>query len=431
MTTSHTPESRHAAGASLARGHRSLVDPGVTYDLFPIPLGESAATSTLDLSAPIEVTYDLDAAPADLWATTLPMAGLERWQALLPPLAPGLSMAEGGTPLLSLPRLAAWAGTEGSVWIKDESRNPTWSHKDRLNLCAVSAAVASGAPGVVVASSGNHGASAAAYATRAGLPCVVLASASAPPAVLSFVNAYNALVLPVPSDARWPLLRRIVEEFGFHPVSSYTTTHTGHPWGPEGYQTIAWELWKQFDGAIPEVIFLPTGYGEMLFGVAKGFRQLQRLGAIAEVPQLVASEPEVRAPLAKSWRSGVGAMQVETIHTDAYAIASPVSGYRGIVALRDSEGDVLPVTDEQMYAASAALSHDGIWVELSSAASVAGLRAAAESGWLANRSAVAVLTSSGFKDLHTGREDDPLQEIVPEWDVVAGRMRDRFGGAVG
>ncbi len=112
------------------------------------------------------------ARPADFFERA-PFAGLARWGELLPPLAPGLPMGEGGTPLVTAPRLSDWAGFEGKVYIKDESRNPTGSHKDRLNLCTVSAAVFSGAPGVTVASSGNHGAAAAAYAARASLPCVL------------------------------------------------------------------------------------------------------------------------------------------------------------------------------------------------------------------------------------------------------------------
>ena len=157
--------------ASLAVAQRSLGDPNHSYPLFPPLLEGCPATSTAELQYPLALDYDYTRLPRDFFNRD-PYPGIRRWAELLPPLAPGLSMGEGGTPLVAAPRLADWAGFGGELYIKDESRNPTGSHKDRLNLCTVSAAVLSGAPGVTVASSGNHGAAAAAYAARgrAGRP---------------------------------------------------------------------------------------------------------------------------------------------------------------------------------------------------------------------------------------------------------------------
>src|SRR4051812_45005447 len=180
-------------GPSLATGQRSLGDSSITYPLWPPLTRGCPTTSTASLAYPVEVDYDYARVSATLFEQESG-PDLARWSPLLPPLhAP--TLGEGGTPLIPL---------EG-VYVKDESRNPTWSHKDRLNRVAVSAAVGAGAPGVVVASSGNHGASAAAYAARAGLPAIVLASADAPAAVHSLVRAYGAKVLAVPAEARWPL----------------------------------------------------------------------------------------------------------------------------------------------------------------------------------------------------------------------------------
>lgn len=143
---------------SLATLQRSLGDPTVSYPLWPPMTNGCPRTSTDEISYPVEVDYAYDRVDPVMFATTTERGGgLDRWAPLLPPLAaPGLG--EGGTPLIEV---------ETGVYIKDESRNPTWSHKDRMNRCTVSAAVAAGAPGIVVASSGNHGASAAAYAARA------------------------------------------------------------------------------------------------------------------------------------------------------------------------------------------------------------------------------------------------------------------------
>ncbi|MFD9910522.1 pyridoxal-phosphate dependent enzyme [Streptomyces sp. NPDC059063] len=371
--------------ASLATGQRSLGDPSARFPLWP-PLTEGCpVTSTDSVAYPVEVAYAYDELPADYLATAADRPrGHERWAALLPPLhAPGL--AEGGTPLVPL---------DEGVWLKDESRNPTWSHKDRLNRITVSAAVGVGAEGVVVASSGNHGASAAAYAARAGLRCAVLTSTDVPPAVDAFLSAYGAVVLRVPAEDRWPLMRKVVDRLGYHPVSNLTpAAHTGHGFGPEGYKTIAYEIFADL-GTVPGAVFVPTGYGEMLFGVWKGFTELVRLGYAERVPRLYSCEPAAGGPLSAALRSGAPAAHVRVGTTAAYAIDCPVGGYRGVVAVRDSGGAGLLVTDEEMAAARRELARSGVWAELSAAAGLAGLRQLGPQ----DGPVVCVSTSSGFKD---------------------------------
>ncbi|MFF3338138.1 pyridoxal-phosphate dependent enzyme [Streptomyces flavidovirens] len=394
---------------SLATGQRSLGDPEVRYPLWPVLTAGCPATSTPSMSYPVEVDYAYDDVPGTLFHPTRDKGGIDRWAPLLPPLhAPGLG--EGRTPLVEL--------TDG-VWVKDESRNPTWSHKDRLNRCTVSAAVGSGAQGIVVASSGNHGASAAAYAARAGLRCVVLASAGAPPAVQSFVDAYGAVVLPVPEHERWSLMRQIVDRLGYHPVSNLTAAaHTGHAFGPEGYKTVAYEIYTEL--GVPAAVFVPTGYGELLFGVWKGFAELVRLGLADRTPRMYACEPAAGAPLAAALDRGVPAATVPVGPTSAYAIDCPVGGYRGVVAVRESGGRALRVSDAEMVAARAELAAGGLWAEVSSAASLAGLRQLAPPS--GEGALVCVSTSSGFKDMGVGT--NPLEPVSSsDWATVAGRLR--------
>ena len=426
----------------LSRATRqvSLGDPAFTYPLWPPMTAGCPRTRTETVSYPVEVDYAYEEVdgPALFAPSAGGRGGIERWAALLPPLA-GTGLAEGGTPLVPL---------EDGLYLKDESRNPTWSHKDRLNRVAVSAAVRMGAPGVVVASSGNHGASAAAYAARAGLRCVVLASAHVPPAVLSFVRAYGAEVLPVPEDARWPLLRQLVERCGLHPVSNLTPTHTGHAFGPEGYKTVAYELFADL-GTVPSAVYVPVGYGELLFGVGKGFEELRRLGVTDRVPRLFSAEPAAGGPLAAAVRTGAPATRVEVGPTDAYAIDCSTGGYRGRYALRRSGGDALLVDDAQMRDAQRELAGQGMWVELSSAAGLAACRAHRNAHRNARPSphrggehggergverggeqsvaeveegpVVCVSTSSGFKDVGVG--DEPVDAVSPEWDALAPRLR--------
>ncbi|KUF17301.1 threonine synthase [Streptomyces silvensis] len=407
MTSSPATPSPATPTASLATGQRSLgvpadaadapgtaPGPAPRFPLWPPLTGGCPVTSTDSVAYPVEVDYAYDELPADFFATAGSRPrGHERWAPLLPPLyAPGL--AEGGTPLLPLETLPL----EGGVWVKDESRNPTWSHKDRLNRVTVSAAVGVGAAGVVVASSGNHGASAAAYAARAGLRCAVVTSVDVPPAVDAFLRAYGATVLPVPTEERWPLLRRVVERAGYHPVSNLTpAAHTGHAFGPEGYKTIAYEIFAEL-GLAPGSVFVPTGYGEMLFGVWKGFTELARYGLVDRVPRMYACEPAAGGPLAAAVRAGVPAAHVSPGPTAAYAIDCAVGGYRGVVAVRESGGGALLVSDAEMAAARDELARGGVWGEVSAAAGVAGVRQLARGGWAVEGPVVCVSTSSGFKD---------------------------------
>lgn len=222
-------------------------------------------TSTDEISYPVEVDYAYDRVDPAMFTTTRERGGeLDRWAPLLPPLAaPGLG--EGGTPLVEV---------EPGVFIKDESRNPTLEPQGPDEPVHRQCCRRRRSPRNRRGVSGNHGVSAAAYAARSGLRCVVIAGPELPPAVDSFVHAYEPVALFVPWEARWPLLRRIVDRTGLHPVSSLTTTHTGHVFGPEGYKTIAYEIHQ--DLGIPAAVFVPTSYGGLLFGIWKGFTELRR-----------------------------------------------------------------------------------------------------------------------------------------------------------
>lgn len=408
-TDSHAAEALAAkslATESLATAQRSLADPDIRYPLWPPLTSGCPKTSTAELAYPVEVDYDYARVPAHLFEHR-PAAGLDRWAALMPPLlAPGLG--EGGTALVQV---------GDGVFIKDESRNPTWSHKDRLNRCTASAAVGAGAPGTVAASSGNHGASAAAYAARAGLSCVVLLSADAPAAVESFVRAYGAAVLKVATEARWPLLRQIVDRLGFHPVSNLTVTHTGHAFGPEGYKSIAYEIHAEL--GVPGAVFVPTGYAELLFGIWKGFDELCRLGVTDRVPPLYSCEPAAGGPLAAAMAAHTDAARVTVSASHAYAIDCAVGGYRGVLALTRSGGRALLVSDAELVAAQRELAGAGLWFELSGVAGLAGLRQLRGAEF--DGPLVCVGTSSGFKDVGVGSQPGPV--VAADWDVVSRLLR--------
>lgn len=398
---------------SQATGQRSLKDETATYPLTPPLTRGCPETSTDTVAYPVEVTYDYDAVAPSLFDRPL-AHGLDRWAPLLPPLAgPGLDA--GNTPLLASDALAAWIGIDGPVWVKDESRNPTWSQKDRLNRCIVADAVARDATGVVVSSSGNHGASAAAHAARADLPCIVLTAPETPGPVLSFLRSYDTAVLTVED---WHVRQRAVDtiatDWGYVAASSRTATHTGHPYGPEGYKPIAYELYSQLEGTVPGTVAIPTSFAEILFGVWKGFTELERLGLTTDTPAMVPCEPRARGPLATALATDEEFVTVAPEETAAYSIRATQNSYRGVYTVTESGGFAATFTEPQVQEAQHRLGATGFWQEASGAGGLAGLYAAVNDDDRDLESPVVCLgTSSGFKDGATTTVPGPTDASVP------------------
>jgi threonine synthase len=416
------PQALLVGPPSCAIGQISLSADRQRYPLFPLLIEGCPLSRTSTLQLPVEVEYDLTRIDPTIFSSH--GHGIDGYSPILPPLVRDIALGEGDTPLILAEEFGSFAGFSAAVFVKDESQNPTWSHKDRLNRITVSAAILSGAPGIVVSSSGNHGISAAAYAAKAQLPCILITVAGVNPMFQSAMRAYGAAAIAVPADARWGLMRRVVDELGYHPVSNITECHTGHAFGPEGYKSIAYELYRDLQQA-PAAIFVPTGYGELLFGIHKGFVELRALGLITTVPTLFSVEPEARGPLAQAFRRGLPVAQVPPGLTNASSIACTVSSYRGVVALKGSGGQALLVSDKQLVAAQSAMARCGFFAELSGAAGLAGLKHMVEQGYRADGPIVVLQTSSGLKDPVSTKELVPL--IEPTWDGLRSAMRTEYG----
>lgn len=408
---------------SLAISQRSMADSRISYPLEPPLTNGCPETSTQEVQYPVEVSYEYDAVDTSLFEQSVG-PGLDRWAPLLPPLT-DYSLEAGGTPLLRMPELRAWADVDSALYIKDESQNPTWSQKDRLNRVTVDAARRMGERGIVASSSGNHGASAAAHAARGDLDCVVFTSPDTPDAMLAFLRAYGAAVLRIPGwEDRANLVDAFAEE-GFHPVTSRTRTHTGHPYGPEGYKTIAYEVYQQL-GRAPGTVFVPTAHAELLYGVWKGFRELVELDVVAESPSMIAAEPGARAPLAAAQEKEQTFQSVSAEPTNAHSIAATESTYRGHVALHQSGGTALGVSDQEITEARDRLARQGLWQEFSGAAGLAGLRSLAAEQESVPGPVVVIATSSGFKD---GVKTD-VPRVSRDLEAVRNALRDNYGISV-
>lgn len=343
--------------------------------------------------------YELDPGPVP--RAELP--GLFRYRSLLP-LGPDdvpVSIGEGDTPVLRLARLGEELGL-GNLWVKDESRNPTWSYKDRLAAVATTKARADGADTVVVSTTGNHGAAVAAYAAAAGLRCVALTLTTVPATMRTLMQAYGASVVAYerPTD-RWLVMAEAVAERGWVPMSGFRNPPIGsNPFGIEGYKTIAYELVEQL-GRAPDVVVTPVAYGDGLAGIARGFADLQTLGRIDRLPRLVAAE--VFGPYAQALRTGEDRTgTVSVAPSVAFSIATPVGTYQGIDALRRTAGTAVPVPDdEEIMALQRRLAaREGLYLEASSLVPLAAAAALVRTGELSGDELVVTIgTSTGLKDV--------------------------------
>jgi threonine synthase len=370
--------------------------------------------------------YDLSGITALPVDTSAP--GLFRYRDLLPirPGTPPVSLGEGGTPLLDLPRLAARSGV-AQLLVKDETRNPTWSYKDRLAAVAVTKAVEAGADTVVVASTGNHGAAVAAYAARAGLRCVVLTLASVRPELRTLMQVYGARVVALHTGPeRWTLMRRLVDQRGWMPMSGMADPPVGsNPFGIDGYKTIAYEIVADLGGA-PDVVVLPAAYADGLAGLHRGFLDLVALGVVDAAPRLLAAEP--LGPLAAALASGLDvAGPVPFRPSVAFSTASPVGTYQGLWALRESDGAAVAVLDDdEILDMQAELGQLGLYVEASSATSFVALAAQRGEAGLDRDSCVVVLnTSTGLKDVAVTAARQP---DVPVIDADPRQFDEALGG---
>jgi len=360
---------------------------------------------------------------------------LWRFRRLLPlPDAVPVTLGEGATPLVHLERLGRRLGLP-RLYAKDESQNPTWSYKDRLCSLAVTHALATGARVITISSTGNHGASTAAYAARAGLPCVIFTVASVPDTMKTLMQAYGAAVVACEtSQARWVLMREGIERHGWYPTSGWSIPPIGsNPFGVEGYKTIACEIAEDLDWTAPDVVAVPSCYSDGLYGIWKGWAELHALGLVKTRPRMLAAEPH--GPLANALAKHLEVPEkVPAGSSVAFSIASPYGTYQGLAALRDSGGLGVPITDEGIFEAQRLLAgEEGLYAEPSG---IVGLTAVMQ---LARRReiepdqlVVVVLTSGGLKDYGASRAWLPaVPSAGPDFQSTLRIIEDAYGLGLG
>lgn len=344
----------------------------------------------------LEVVYDYAAlaAAGTLKAWTARAGGLWRFRELLPlPTdATVVTLAEGATPLVRL----QGAGPH-RIWVKDETRNPTGSFKDRLHAVSLSMARVLGFRKAVASTTGNHGTALAAYATRAGMAALVFCDPRAPVVQRRLMQLYGARVV-VLAD-RGGHLAWLVRERGWYPSLGMTPEPVATPYGVEGYKTIGYEVYFQLGARFPGRMLVPTSGGDAVYGPWKGFRELRALGAPGELPRMVAVQAAGCDPIVQGWRAGATTVPVHPDpQTIAVSIADETGGPASLRAVAESGGTAEAVPDAAILDAMRRLARQGIAVEPSSAASVAAaLALAARSELDPDEDVVCVLTGAGVK----------------------------------
>ena len=312
--------------------------------------------------------------------------------------------AAGWTPVFSPPRLAHEQGLH-RLWVKDESRNPTASFKDRASAVVVARAREIGAEVVVTASTGNAGAALAGMAAAVEHKAVIFAPRSAPPAKIAQLLVFGAQVLLVDGsyDDAFDLTIQAAQEFGWY------CRNTGYnPFTLEGKKTAALEIWDwhrrlelEFD--LSELkIFVSVGDGNIISGIHKGFKDLLALGWIKAMPRLFGVQAEGSAAIANAFLANTEKITPVSAHTlaDSISVDLPRDGVRAVRAASQTGGSYLLVSDAEILAAIAALGKAGLFAEPAGATSYAGLVKAVQDGWIGPDDPVLVLnTGSGLKDV--------------------------------
>lgn len=364
---------------------------------------EVLQTYCLACRSPLAAAYDLAGLSSKLGREELRLRprGIWRWAELLPVRRAEnrLTLGEGDTPLLPLPRLGRELGL-ADLWVKDESNNPTGSFKARGLGVAVSRAIELGVRAFVIPTAGNAGGALAAYAARAAVEAHIYMPADAPHANQLEVELSGADLQLVDGLINEAARQAGIEaaRTGWFDVSTFK-----EPYRLEGKKTMGLELAEALGWELPDVILYPTGGGTGLVGMWKAFAELETLGWIgSKRPRMVSVQAEGCAPVVRAFTTGAARAEVwQDAHTLAAGLRVPaVFADRMILrALRESQGTAVAVGDDEIIQSQRLLARtEGIFAAPEGAAVVAALPTLLNQGWLEPGERVVIFnTGSGLK----------------------------------
>ncbi|MDH3532095.1 MAG: threonine synthase [Gammaproteobacteria bacterium] len=387
----------------------------------------------------LEITYDYALIAGDVaqgfgdrgndmfrYAPLLPINELDR----------PFPLRVGATPLYAASRLGESLGLR-NVYLKDDTLNPSASIKDRASAIALRRAIETGTQTVAVASTGNAGSSTACLAAALGLRAVVFVPERAPVAKLTQSLAYGADVLAVRGnyDAAFDLCRAAAAEFGWFNRS------TGYnPFTREGKKTCAYEIWESLGGRVPDRVVVPTGDGNLLSGIWKGWCDLHAVGLIDRLPKIDCAQSEASAAISNTVRrlraantpeprwSAVAVDQVSaTTVADSIAVDRPRDGLAAVQGVVRSGGEAVTITDQEILAAIPKMARlAGVFAEPAAATPWAAVERMASDGKIEpDEVIVCVVSGNGLKDIAGAQAavGNPLT-IDPTLEAVSAALKD-------
>jgi threonine synthase len=333
--------------------------------------------------------------------------------------------AAGGTPVFNLSRLAEKLGLK-YLWLKDESRNPTASFKDRASAIVVARAQEIGAEVVVTASTGNAGAALAGMSAAVGQKAIIFAPKSAPQAKVAQLLVFGAKVILVDGtyDDAFDLTVKAADEFGWY------CRNTGYnPFTAEGKKTAALEIWEWWESThqkwheevgtdvdhAPLTVFVSVGDGNIISGIHKGFKDLYQLGWLPRIPRIIGVQADGSAAISNAFHADTETITPVSAKTiaDSISVDLPRDGVRAVRAAKETSGTYVNVSDEEILKAIAELGKLGVFAEPAGATAYAGLVKAAASGVVGSEDPILVLnTGSGLKDVRAAMQAVQAAPII-------------------
>jgi threonine synthase len=349
---------------------------------------------------PLLARYDLAKAARTLTREALRTRVANMWRyAEVLPAREAVSLGEGMTPVIHARRLGERMGLE-ALYVKDEGLNPTGSFKARGLSAAVTRAKELGAKTLAIPTAGNAGGALAGYAAAAGIPCVIVMPADTPSANAMECEAFGADVRKLDgliSDCGRYVAEHKAKE-GWFEVSTLK-----EPYRIEGKKTMAYELWEQFDGKLPDVIIYPTGGGVGLIGMCKAFEEMETMGWIGrERPRMVVVQAAGCAPIVDAFEKGESSAppwQNATTIASGLRVPKALGDFLVLAGVRSTHGTAVTATDDEMLAAGRELaSMEGIFAAPEGAATVVAARKLVAGGWIKPHESVVLFnTGCGYK----------------------------------
>jgi len=375
--------------------HAKCVKCGKTYAATP-------SLTNCDCGGILDIVYDYDYIKQNLTKEKLKARPHTMWRCreLLPveETTPDTPLRVGWSPLYEADRLGELLGVK-KLWIKDDGQNPTASLKDRASAMAVAKAKEAGAVIIACSSTGNAASSLAGNAAAAGLRTFIFVPERAPKGKVAQLMTFGANVISVQGnyEETFELSKKAIDKWGW-----YNRNAAINPYLSEGKKTVSLEIAEQLDWKMPDYLAISVGDGCTIAGVWKGLKDLYAIGFIDKLPRLISAQAEGCHPINRAiaenqpWEP----MEENTL-ADSIAVGVPRNADKALMAIRESNGVVVNVTDEEIMAAQKLLGTTcGVFGEPAGVTGTAGLKKLCEQGIIGkDDTVVSVVTGNGLKDV--------------------------------